>query len=346
VTGEFHDIVDFGGGNKTSVGQSDAFVLVLSAATGAYADAYAFGTAGSEAGLGVVADANGNITVGGFFGAGTLDFGGGHTIAGAGGDNAFVASLTPAWAHRWSRVLAGTASTFNSCQSLTIDGAGNVTAGGEFEGAADFGNGSVSSASANNFDGFVASYTPAGAHRWSRVIGAAQSDTVETVAADGSGNIVTGGHFHLTVNFGGTTTLTSTGVVDGWVAILEGGTGVTRWARNLGAATSGATRDVAADAAGNAIVSANVEGAADFGTGSLMPYGVYDIALAGFDKLTGAALFAKRYGGTDYEGGDSVAVTSGGAMVVGGYFRGTVDLGTGSIAGGTKDNGFVMMVSR
>ncbi|MBL9018684.1 MAG: hypothetical protein JNL83_31150 [Myxococcales bacterium] len=346
ITGEFSGTVDFGGGAKTALGSGDVFVLVLDATTGTYSTAFTFGGTTSDAGIGIVADATGNITVGGFFGPGTVDLGGGGSLTGTAGLSAFVASFSATGTHRWSKRLSGlnANTTYNSTQSLTVDAAGNVTAAGEFSAMADFGAGPVTSA--GDFDAFVVSFTPAGGHRWSRTFGASQMDTAHGVAADASGNIVVGGGFHSTVTFG-TTSLASSGVIDGWFAILDGATGAPRWAKKLGAASSGVVRDVGVDAQGNAIVSGDIQGAADLGTGALSPYGVYDIFLAGFDKTAGTALFAKRYGGTDYESGNTVAITPGGAMALGGYFRATVDLGTGTpIIGGARDNGYVMMIAR
>ena len=346
VTGEFTGTVDFGSGAKTAVGSGDVFVLVLEASTGAFGTVFTFGGTASDAGIGIVADSGGNITVGGFFGPGTVTLAGGGSLTGTAGLSAFIASFTTAGTHRWSKRLSGlnAANTYNSTQSLTIDAAGNVTAGGEFSSAADFGGGMVTSA--GDFDAFVVSFTPSGGYRWSKTFGANQMDTANGVAADASGNIVVGGSFHNTVMFG-TTSLTSSGVIDGWYGILDGATGTVRWAKKLGAASSGVVRDVATDAQGNAIASGDIQGAANFGTGALSPYGVYDIFVAGFDRTAGTALFAKRYGGTDYESGNTVAVTPGGAMALGGYFRATVDLGTGtSIVGGARDNGYVMLIAR
>jgi hypothetical protein len=346
VTGEFTGSVDFGGGAKTAVGSGDVFVLALDAGTGAYSTAFAFGGTTSDAGIGIGADGSGNITVGGFFGPGTVALGGGNMLTGTAGLSAFVASFTPAGAHRWSKRLSGlnANNTYNSTQSLTIDGAGNVTAGGEFSAMSDFGGGAVTSA--GDFDAFVVSFTSMGGYRWSKTFGASQMDTANGVAADAQGNIVVGGSFHNTVMFG-TTSLTSSGVIDGWIGILDGATGSVRWAKKLGAASSGVVRDVGVDPQGNAIASGDIQGAADFGTGALSPLGQYDIFIAGFDKTAGTARFAKRYGGTDYESGNTVAVTPGGAMALGGYFRATVDLGTGTpIAGGPRDNGYVMLLAR
>ena len=118
-----------------------------------------------------------------------------------------------------------------------------------------------------------------------------------------------------------------------------------RWARHVGAMTSGALRVVRADSVGNVIAAGDVEGTADLGTGPLAPLGVYDLLVAGFAAAGGATLFARRLGGMDYEGPYGIDVGHGGAIAIGGYFRGTVDLGTGPINGGPRDNGFVMMIA-
>jgi hypothetical protein len=63
--------------------------------------------------------------VGGYFGAGTLNFGG-STITGAAQFNAFVASASPSRAHRWARLLSGAdETTYNQCNGIAIDGNGN-----------------------------------------------------------------------------------------------------------------------------------------------------------------------------------------------------------------------------
>lgn len=343
ITGAFTGTVDFGGGGLTSAGLDDAFVLTLSSANGAYVAARAFGTAESDAGLAVAVDATGYVTVGGYFGAGTLDFGG-STITGAAPFSAFVASASPTGAHRWSRRLSGAAATtFSQCNSIAIDGNGNVTVAGSFQGSTDFGAGMVTSA--GNDDAFVASYSATGAPRWSRVIGGSQDETAKAVASDAAGNIVAGGSFRGTVNFG-KGPITGTGLFDGFVMILDGTNGVTRFARNLGAATSSAVFAVKADPTGNALATGRIEGAANLGTGQLAPLGMPDVVVAGFDKTTGAARFARRYGGTDFDAGLALAVATGGSMVVAGGFVGTANFGLGPIVSGPRDSAFVTMIAQ
>jgi hypothetical protein len=280
--------------------------------------------------------------VGGYFAAGTLDFGG-STITGTAQASAFVASASPAGTPRWARRLGGAGVTTDSqCNGITIDGSGNVTAAGAFQGSTDLGAGVVTSAGKD--DVFVASYSSTGAPRWSRVIGGSQIDSARAVASDAAGNVLIGGYFGDMVDFG-KGAVTAIGLFDGFVAILDGANGTTRLARKLGADTSGGVFGVAADPAGNVLASGRVDGDVNLGTGPLDPLGKEDVLIAGFDKSTGAARFARRYGGPDFDSGVALAVTVGGTMVVGGYFVGSIDLGLGPIVSGLRDSAFVAMIA-
>lgn len=332
---DFIGTVDFGGGGLVSAGRTDIAIVELDAATGAYVSARRFGTANDDTGIGIAVDGSGNIAFGGFFGQGTLQIDTG-SLAGPGQDNGFVASITPAGAYRWARSFASGSSTgISSCQSLAIDGAGDVITAGVYDGTVDFGAGPVT---ANGSDAFVASYSPTGAPRWSHEFGSFDYDSADTVALDAAGDVYIGGTFHGTVDFG-TGGLTAAMPVDGYVAGFSGATGGVKFARALGATMGGAVRGVTA-AGGTVGLTGDVQGDFDFGTGNLAALGVYDIFAAGVDPATGATRFAKRYGGSDYDEGNALAIVPGGPVVVGGGFRGTVDLGTGTIMGGTKDNGF------
>jgi hypothetical protein len=149
--------------------------------------------------------------------------------------------------------------------------------------------------------------------------------------------------FHDTVNFG-TGPIASSGIVDGYVVSLDTA-GTTRFARHLGAAMGGSVRGLHADPAGNVVVTGPIEGTADLGTGALAPLGNYDLVIASFAGDTGVTRFAQRYGGADYDEGNSLTVAPGGAIIAAGTFHGTVDLGTGPITGESGDNGFLMMVA-
>ena len=92
LTGNAEGDVDFGGGQVSSAGQEDAFVVKLTE-DGEHLWSHLFGSPQVEFGFGITADAMDNVIAVGFH-AGTVDFGGG-AVASAGSFDAFVVKLEP-----------------------------------------------------------------------------------------------------------------------------------------------------------------------------------------------------------------------------------------------------------
>jgi hypothetical protein len=108
----------------------------------------------------VAVDAANNVYATGNY-YGTVDFGG--TSRTAATQDTWIASYTPAMALRWV-VTFGTSSSFDAGKGIAVDDAGNVYVTGW--------NGGTSAGGATlAVGGFLASYTTAGAFRWSRNMG-------------------------------------------------------------------------------------------------------------------------------------------------------------------------------
>jgi hypothetical protein len=161
---------------------------------------------------GVAVDRSGNVVVTGYF-EGTVDFGGGP-LTSAGFGDVFVASYSPAGAHRWSKRF-GSSKSYGLGRGVAVDKSGNAVVTGDFEGTVGFGGAPLTSEGYSDI--FVASFGPTGAHRWSRRLGDAGWEEGHDVAVDGSDNVVVTGHFGGTVDFGGGP-LTSAGAGDIFVA--------------------------------------------------------------------------------------------------------------------------------
>jgi Beta-propeller repeat len=86
-------------------------------------------------------------------------------------------------------------------QGVACDSAGNVYLTGYYHYDIDLGGGKLTSKGSN--DWFMASFTSAGAHRWSRSHGSTSSDYGRRVAADSAGNAYFTGTFYSAVDFGG-----------------------------------------------------------------------------------------------------------------------------------------------
>jgi hypothetical protein len=216
-------------------------------------------------------DTGGNVYVTGHFN-GKVDLGGGVLVS-TGGKDAFVASYTSTGQHRWSKRFGGTFQ--DGGYGIAVDGAGNVTVTGFFSLTADFGGGGLTSAGITDI--FIASYTSAGNHRWSRRFGSTSKDSGNDVAVDKSGNVYATGHFVGTADFGGGG-LASAGTYDIFVASYTS-TGQHRWSKRLGGTSTDYGYGVAEDGSGNVYLCGTFMDTVDFGGGGLTSAGSSDIFL-------------------------------------------------------------------
>ena len=98
-----------------------------------------------------VAVGGGNVYIAGAY-FGPADFGGPANLPGTGGRDAFIAGYAAAdGSHRWSKGFGSpTEPMGESGTSLTVDGTGDLIAGGIGSGAIDFGGGPGGCAALNN----------------------------------------------------------------------------------------------------------------------------------------------------------------------------------------------------
>jgi hypothetical protein len=154
VAGELAGSVDFGGGARTSKGNTDAFVALFDPA-GAHLASVTFGGADYDSAQAVSA-AGGSVVITGYF-SGSADIGG-TPLTSAGGRDVLVAKLSgTTLAPTWARGF-GDASFYQSGQSVSLDASGNTLFAGYFFGSIDFGTGALTSA--GDADVFVAKLGP------------------------------------------------------------------------------------------------------------------------------------------------------------------------------------------
>jgi hypothetical protein len=201
-----------------------------------------------------------------------VDFGGGALTSAS--QDGFVASFASAGAHRWSKRFGDIGQDAGA--GVALDGSGNVTVTGSVDGSSvDLGGGPLTGG--GGFDLIIASYDPAGAHRWSRRFGGLGWDRPTGIAADASGNVVITGSFGGSVNFGGGTLMAASS--EDIVVASYGPTGAHRWSRSFGHAVyETKSTGVALTANGTVYVGGYFEGVVDFGKGPLTAAG-YDVLL-------------------------------------------------------------------
>lgn len=333
VTGYFEGTTDLGGGSLASAGIWDVFLAKYDAG-GAHVWSRRFGAGGTDQGIAVAADPDGNVLVTGAY-SGTVDFGGGP-FTNAGFNDVFVAKYSATGAHLWSRHYGSTGNDTGLC--IAVDTAGNVIVTGWFEESVDFGGGPVTSA--GNRDVFLVKLGSDGAYMWSRGFGSADAaaDIVRGIGVDVDGNICITGGFYGSADFGGAP-LASAGSSDIFLAKYGPG-GTHLWSTRLGATSIDSGRGVGFDGDGNVIVTGSFVGTVDFGGGPLESAGQHDVFVAKLDP-GGTHIWSRRYGGDDADYGEDVAVAADGNILLTGTFRSIADLGGAPFSSAGSDDIFV-----
>jgi len=221
--------------------------------------------------------------------------------------------------------------------SMAVDPLGFVVLAGSFSGSVDFGSGAPLT-SAGSTDIFIAKYTLAGAHVWSKRFGDAGDDVAHGVKVDSKGNVIVVGSFNGTVNFGGgpitTPSLTTS---DAFIAAFDK-TGVHQWSKGYGSGFNDVGYAVAVDALDNVVVVGSFAGTIDFGGGNILrsSFSSLDVWLAKYTSA-GALTWVKRFGGNADDNGYAVAIDKNGNILFTGSFDGSIDFGGGPLntAGGT-----------
>lgn len=207
-TGRSDAALDFGGGSVPSNGGMDV-LLVKVDANGGFVWAKRYGDGANQFGADLAIDASNNVIVAGGF-EGSVNFGGG-ALSAQGPIDAFVAKVTPAGNHVWSKRY-GAGGVNLSLLGVHVDSIGDVTAVGSLDGTVDFGGGVL--ASNAGADALVLHLGSANGNLlWSRLYGGPGAQYISSVVPDSSRNLLLCGYFEQTIDFGGGP-LTSQGALD------------------------------------------------------------------------------------------------------------------------------------
>ena len=296
------------------------------------------GGSGIDFGNAIAMDESGNALVAGSF-RGTAEFGD-VTLTSAGRSDVFLAKYDAGGNVLWAQRAGGASG--DGADAIAVDGAGNALVTGGFQGTAEFGD--ITLTSAGDADTFVAKYDAGGDVVWAkRAGGFAGDDTGLAVAVDGSGNALVTGEFRVSAEFGDTT-LTNAGGDDAFVAKYDAGGDVV-WAKRAGGSSEGITftdrgAGIAVDGADNVFVTGQFEGTGKFGTATLTSAGAEDVFVAKYDPQ-GNVVWAQRAGGSSGDGGVAIAADGSGNALVTGNFNGTADFGEATLASAGDSDVFV-----
>ena len=185
---------------------------------------------------------------------------------------------------------------------LALDSTGNILLTGSFNGSIDFGNGPL--VSAGGLDVLVAKLSPDGEEVWSQRFGSGDADQIGWgIGVDSQNNVVVGGDYAGTVNFGLGDWVSPAGTdnlrPNVFVAKFES-TGFPVWSYGFGDAATQVLYALAIGADDRILVGGFSQGGStlDFGgaCGSLVAGGPWDMWLAELDP-NGACTWARTFPG-------------------------------------------------
>ncbi len=323
VTGFFDISATFGYTTLINSGGYDIFVAKLDSSGNNWLMATKAGENINYYGNGIAVDADGNSYVTGYFeGSSTFCS---TVLTSSGYYDIFVAKLDSSGNWEWAKKAGGT--NYDFSYSIAVDTSGSCYITGEFFDYATFGD--IILTSNGSYDIFIAKLDSNGNWLWAKNAGGTGDDIGYGIAVDASGNSYVMGNFFSTTATFGSTTLTSNGVSDIFVAKLDS-SGNWLWAKNAGGTSFDYGSGIAVDASGNSYVTGYFADSATFGSTTLTSYEYYDIFVAKLDS-SGNWLWAKNAGGTSFDYGSGIAVDASGNSYVTGYFADSATFGSTSL---------------
>jgi hypothetical protein len=170
---------------------------------------------------------------------------------------------------------------------------------------------------------------------WAKSFGKNSSDYGVSITVDASGNVYTTGRFQQTVDFdpgAGTNNLSSQGLTDAFIQKLDP-SGNFLWAKSFGGTSQDEGLSITVDASGNVYTTGWFSGTVDFdpgaGTNNHTSQGSRDVFIQKLDP-SGNFLWAKSFGGTSDDYGNSITVDASGNVYTTGWFSGTGDFNPGA----------------
>lgn len=231
----------------------------------------------------------------------------------------------------WAKKMGSTTNDY--AYSVAVDSVGNVYTTGFFQGTVDFdpGAGTYNLTSAGLSDMFVTKLDSMGNFVWAKRVGGAASDYGFALTLDKQANVFIAGYFKGQADFdpstAGTFNLTPVGSFDVFITKLDAA-GNFVWAKQFGGASDELCYTIHVDAMGNIFTCGYFNSATDFdpsvNTNNLTPSGSFDIFISKLNA-NGDYVWAKQFGGSNYDIGRYITTDLNGNIYVSGYFNGTCD---------------------
>ncbi|HLM76156.1 MAG TPA: hypothetical protein VK459_25795, partial [Polyangiaceae bacterium] len=336
--------VDLGGGPLSEQFAIDAFAAKYDA-EGKHLWSQSFGMGGNNDAYTVAADSAANVILGGKFSE-AINFGA-ETLTSAGLYDAFIAKFDPSGKHLWSKRFGD--STHEDVLTTTADKDGNIVLSGTFRGMVNFGGADMFANCGAQGDLYVVKLDPQGNHLWSKSF--CTSGVVKSRGAgiDGQGNIFLAGELDGAVDFGGGELAADIG--DAFV-VKFAPSGDHLWSSKFGTSSAQGAQGasgIVVDKNGDAFVLGYFGGGLDLGGITLTASEGVDVVVVKLKGADGKPVWAKGFGKDNNQFSQSLAIDSGGNVVVSVQFEGSIDFGGGTFStptgGGTVNHGAIAKLS-
>jgi hypothetical protein len=265
---------------------------------------------------------------------GTLDLGGGMTLAASGtaSQAAFIGVYRSGDGGVVFAKLLGDGSTNQTVYGAVWSPTGEIVITGKAAGPVTFPGGVVLTP-AGTQAAFVAKIKGDGSSTvWAKLYGS-KTAVGKGVAVDGSGNVFVTGDHKGDVDFGGGPLSNDFGD-NVFVAKLDGA-GNHIWSHTYGDSTGQQALGISVDAMGRAVVVGEYSGSLDFGGGAITAGGQGQDGFVAKLDTQGCQVWAKTIGDAEYQSAKGVALDSMGNASIVGAFKGTLTFGGVSLSGPT-----------
>lgn len=229
----------------------------------------------------------------------------------------------------WTQIVngrnAGGVNLNDGTFGVASDGSGNVVTTGSFEGAFDFGGGTLTSAGTEDI--FLVKYNgSSGAYSWSRRCGSTLADVGGDVAVDSNDDVIVVGYFSGSVDFGSGSALSSAGGFDVFVAKYSGSNGNHIWSKRFGDSSNNTGGRLSLDSNDDVFFIARYGG----------------VFLAKLNGNDGSTDWSQTFSGA---GANDLVRDTNGSLIVTGSFSSTVNFGGGNLSSAGSTDVFLAKFS-
>ena len=311
--------------------------------------AKSFGGSGSDYIESVASTSDGGILVGGYFRSSTIQLEGinGQITLKNNGSTSYYDGLVIKYNSsgevEWAKSFGG--SNDDRIQSIAATSDGGAIAGGYFSSdTIQVGNYQLTNKGDN--DGLIIKYNSTGEVEWADSFGGIYNDYINSVASTRDGGILVGGYSENIIQVGDYQ-LTNNGSSDGLI-IKYSSEGEVEWAKSFGGSGSDYIESVASTSDGGILVggyfySSTIKVGNETLTNNGFTYS-YDCLIIKYNS-EGKVEWAKSFGGSGSDYIESVASTSDGGILVGGYFSSSIQVGNEILISKGSDDGLIIKYS-